>query len=178
MSDIVPEEVEIRKIPGRNEPCPCGSRLKYKRCHGDDALRQDVQRVANYYLLLRIMDRLYHSDLIDAVRYDQVTRELHDALIQAIELGSEEEEVVVDSDGLDPKLASGDPSDGLDDPDVVDAEFDPPDNNNEGPVVVPIMAIRNTSPDQVLEQNGLIRCSCGNVYVAGTECMKCKNRKA
>jgi hypothetical protein len=121
--------------------------------------------------LLRIADRLYRSNLIDAVRYDQVTNELHDALIQAIELG-DEEEVVVDSDSLDPKPEPDAPTNKP----CFQAEFDPPDNN-AGPVVVPIAAIRNASPDQVLEQNGLIRCSCGNVYVAGTECMKCKNRK-
>lgn len=33
--------------PGRNEPCPCKSGLKYKHCHGD-ALKQEVcNRVAN-----------------------------------------------------------------------------------------------------------------------------------
>ena len=26
-------EPEVEKV-GRNEPCPCGSRLKYKKCHG------------------------------------------------------------------------------------------------------------------------------------------------
>jgi preprotein translocase subunit SecA len=25
--------------PGRNDPCPCGSGRKYKRCHGDPARR-------------------------------------------------------------------------------------------------------------------------------------------
>jgi hypothetical protein len=29
----VRQPVEIPKV-GRNEPCPCGSRTKYKRCHG------------------------------------------------------------------------------------------------------------------------------------------------
>lgn len=29
--------VPVRRSPepGRNDPCPCGSGLKYKRCHGD-----------------------------------------------------------------------------------------------------------------------------------------------
>ena len=33
---IIPEEPEISmfKGVGRNEPCPCGSGLKYKKCHG------------------------------------------------------------------------------------------------------------------------------------------------
>jgi len=24
-------------MPGRNEPCPCGSGKKYKQCHGKEA---------------------------------------------------------------------------------------------------------------------------------------------
>ncbi|MBP6432595.1 MAG: preprotein translocase subunit SecA [Ferruginibacter sp.] len=29
--------VTAEKLPGRNEPCPCGSGKKYKQCHGKDA---------------------------------------------------------------------------------------------------------------------------------------------
>ncbi len=33
-SRVVPEPAfEIAKV-GRNDPCPCGSGVKYKRCHG------------------------------------------------------------------------------------------------------------------------------------------------
>jgi preprotein translocase subunit SecA len=30
----VPEPVRVDKVPGRNEPCYCGSGKKYKFCHG------------------------------------------------------------------------------------------------------------------------------------------------
>ena len=30
----VREPVRVDKMPGRNDPCPCGSGLKYKNCHG------------------------------------------------------------------------------------------------------------------------------------------------
>src|ERR1700741_4474942 len=33
----------MAKKPGRNEPCPCGSGKKYKKCHGDI---QQIERVA------------------------------------------------------------------------------------------------------------------------------------
>jgi len=33
--------------PGRNEPCPCGSGLKYKKCHGDSLKQALCNRVAN-----------------------------------------------------------------------------------------------------------------------------------
>lgn len=26
--------VRVEKVPGRNDPCPCGSGKKYKKCHG------------------------------------------------------------------------------------------------------------------------------------------------
>jgi SEC-C motif-containing protein len=32
--DIIREPVRRDATPGRNDPCPCGSGLKYKRCHG------------------------------------------------------------------------------------------------------------------------------------------------
>nr|HEX4316056.1 YchJ family protein [Kofleriaceae bacterium] len=31
---IAPPAARAAPAPGRNEPCPCGSGLKYKRCHG------------------------------------------------------------------------------------------------------------------------------------------------
>ena len=30
----VREPIRVDKVPGRNDPCPCGSGLKYKNCHG------------------------------------------------------------------------------------------------------------------------------------------------
>jgi SEC-C motif-containing protein len=30
----VQEPIRRTAVPGRNDPCPCGSGMKYKRCHG------------------------------------------------------------------------------------------------------------------------------------------------
>ena len=30
---------------GRNDPCPCGSGRKFKRCHGDPRIRPDAKWV-------------------------------------------------------------------------------------------------------------------------------------
>jgi hypothetical protein len=35
------------QTPGRNDPCPCDSGLKYKYCHGDESKRVIANRVAN-----------------------------------------------------------------------------------------------------------------------------------
>ncbi len=35
-ADNTPHTVRKGKKPGRNDPCPCGSGLKYKKCHGKD----------------------------------------------------------------------------------------------------------------------------------------------
>jgi uncharacterized protein YecA (UPF0149 family) len=34
--DVIPFPIERRSV-GRNEPCPCGSGKKYKKCHGATA---------------------------------------------------------------------------------------------------------------------------------------------
>jgi preprotein translocase subunit SecA len=33
-SNIKQEPIRVEKLPGRNDPCPCGSGKKYKHCHG------------------------------------------------------------------------------------------------------------------------------------------------
>jgi len=30
------EAIKADQAPGRNDPCPCGSGQKYKKCHGKD----------------------------------------------------------------------------------------------------------------------------------------------
>lgn len=37
MSESTPSTPQVTPSIGRNEPCPCGSGKKYKRCHGVDA---------------------------------------------------------------------------------------------------------------------------------------------
>lgn len=32
-----PQTRRVAPVPGRNDPCPCGSGLKYKKCHGQSA---------------------------------------------------------------------------------------------------------------------------------------------
>jgi len=34
VANPVAEPARVQAAPGRNEPCPCGSGKKYKRCHG------------------------------------------------------------------------------------------------------------------------------------------------
>lgn len=44
---------------GRNEPCPCESGLKYKKCHGDPVKQMVCSRVANEKMveLIRVEQR-------------------------------------------------------------------------------------------------------------------------
>ena len=41
--------IQLRHIdePGRNDPCVCGSKLKYKYCHGDGMKRIICNNAAN-----------------------------------------------------------------------------------------------------------------------------------
>ena len=38
----------------RNEPCPCGSGLEFKKCHGDPAKLAAVRHIANEAMLIMI----------------------------------------------------------------------------------------------------------------------------
>lgn len=40
-------QIKGEQKPRRNQPCPCGSKLKYKYCHGDESKRMIANRVAN-----------------------------------------------------------------------------------------------------------------------------------
>jgi len=35
----------MNKEPGRNDPCPCGSGLKFKRCHGNAAIQSTMTKL-------------------------------------------------------------------------------------------------------------------------------------
>jgi uncharacterized protein YecA (UPF0149 family) len=34
---VAQQPVRVEKVPGRNDPCWCGSGKKYKKCHGASA---------------------------------------------------------------------------------------------------------------------------------------------
>lgn len=50
--------------PGRNEPCPCESGLKYKDCHGDGLKRAVCDRVANETMVKLILQEKVKKGLI------------------------------------------------------------------------------------------------------------------
>ena len=37
------EPVKVEEEPGRNEPCPCGSGKKYKKCHGHPSRQNETE---------------------------------------------------------------------------------------------------------------------------------------
>lgn len=60
--------------PGRNDPCPCGSKLKFKHCHGDPskkaacevAVRETMARlIANEQFKRKIINEEQFKQLID-----------------------------------------------------------------------------------------------------------------
>lgn len=52
---------------GRNEPCPCGSGLKFKRCHGDIVKQEQCKQIANLYMLELIEEEKGRAKLINFV---------------------------------------------------------------------------------------------------------------
>ncbi len=52
---------------GRNDPCPCGSGRKFKRCHGEAAVPAAAPRSSEGALLLRLVSPYVDLDLEGAV---------------------------------------------------------------------------------------------------------------
>jgi len=63
------------QLPGRNDPCPCGSGLKFKRCHGDAAFKNTAFRVSQkaYHdaMQAQIDERVLHTAQTHTVEGDQ-----------------------------------------------------------------------------------------------------------
>lgn len=61
---------------GRNELCPCGSGLKYKRCHGDE-LKKEICYTAANDAMKETMTELINVELQKKNKneYDELTKE-------------------------------------------------------------------------------------------------------
>jgi len=62
--------------PRRNATCPCGSGLKYKRCHGDPQKKAIIQQVANEAMTMLILEEKLRKGLIDEDTYNGVHEKL------------------------------------------------------------------------------------------------------
>lgn len=56
--------VQPKTKVGRNEPCPCGSKLKFKWCHGDTIKQMLCNRVANEHMIYLIFQEQKKRGLI------------------------------------------------------------------------------------------------------------------
>ncbi len=52
------------QTPGRNEPCPCESGLKYKHCHGDPGKVAVCNRVVSETMVRLIAAEKYKKGMI------------------------------------------------------------------------------------------------------------------
>ncbi len=52
------------KEPGRNDPCPCGSELKFKRCHGDHGKRAVCEAAMRETMVRLIMIEKHKRGMI------------------------------------------------------------------------------------------------------------------
>ena len=43
--------IRVKNKVGRNDPCSCGSKLKFKLCHGDTTKQMLCNRVANEHMV-------------------------------------------------------------------------------------------------------------------------------
>jgi len=57
-------QIKGGKSPPRNSPCPCGSNLKFKHCHGDVLKQAVCNRVANEKMVQLIREEQKKRGLI------------------------------------------------------------------------------------------------------------------
>lgn len=57
-------QLKSKTTPGRNEPCPCESGLKYKYCHGDPLKRAVCERVMAETMVRLIIQEKLRKGLI------------------------------------------------------------------------------------------------------------------
>ena len=57
-------QIKGGKSPSRNLPCPCGSGLKFKHCHGDELKKAVCNRVVNEKMVQLIREEQKKRGLI------------------------------------------------------------------------------------------------------------------
>jgi len=57
-------QIKGGKSPARNSLCPCGSKLKFKHCHGDILKQSVCNRVANEKMVQLIRDEQIKKGII------------------------------------------------------------------------------------------------------------------
>ena len=56
----------------RNDPCTCGSGLKFKKCHGDPAKLAVVKHIANEAMIIMAAYEKRKQGIINEEEYDEV----------------------------------------------------------------------------------------------------------
>jgi hypothetical protein len=83
-------------LTGRNDKCPCGSGLKFKKCHGDPVLKQKCEKVVMLATVHEITPKRLQAGLIDQDTHDQVMSRVKTALIEMVV--NEEHQIVESED--------------------------------------------------------------------------------
>ena len=77
---------------GRNEPCPCGSGLKFKHCHGDGKKTAVAQQAANLVMLRLIAEEKYKREMIDQDEFRTILEQTEYKVVEFVEEPKQEEE--------------------------------------------------------------------------------------
>lgn len=57
-------QIKDNRSPGRNDPCPCASGLKFKFCHGDESKKAVCNRVVQEVMLGLIFEERVKQGII------------------------------------------------------------------------------------------------------------------
>ena len=83
-------QIKGNKSPPRNSPCPCGSGLKFKYCHGDPLKQAVCNRVANEKMVELIRQEQKKRGVIPFnYKCNNCSYEFDEPEISTIQLGRE-----------------------------------------------------------------------------------------
>ncbi len=68
----------------RNQPCPCESGLKAKKCHGDPVIVEACKKAANLMFLHLITPKRLKAGLIDQDEYERIMSTVGTTLIEMV----------------------------------------------------------------------------------------------
>jgi hypothetical protein len=82
----------------RNEQCPCGSGLKYKKCHGDDRVGHACSVFANMFFTYLVLPRRLKAGVITQDEHDMLRSKIGTDLVELIVGKDDDKSEVIESE--------------------------------------------------------------------------------
>ena len=75
---------EVHNEVRRNQKCPCGSGLKFKKCHGSPTIQQEVKQMAVMMVFKRITEARGRAGIISQEECERLVSQVDTRMIEMI----------------------------------------------------------------------------------------------